>query len=302
MAADPDNPHRQQVFDHWDLLEQLAKRRFPDHGNSKDLSNFALEGLDYVLKELEEDDWIRVRDYQGTSSFKAYLATISQRLLEDFARQKFGRSRVPDWIKKLGPVWVRAFKKLCWERLPATAVIEALAAMPDQKHDPASLWEIVAAIRAKILSCGALDPSRIQQGESDFPDPDAIKALMESAAKTPSIQDLAVAEQHARILEKIAQWLDHDRIPAPEGDLDGNPLSNALGSFSNTLALGAEERLLLRLVFQEGMEVKQAGKRLGLNQNQTHGRLRRLLERIHSSLKASGLDVLLKELIVDDGS
>jgi hypothetical protein len=44
-----------KVFEHWDHLDALARRRFP-----KD-DNLAHEALLYVLKNLEEtDDWRRV--------------------------------------------------------------------------------------------------------------------------------------------------------------------------------------------------------------------------------------------------
>jgi hypothetical protein len=48
-----------KVLDHWHQLDALALRCFP-----KD-QNLAHEGLLYVLKHLEAEDWRRVRTWQG---------------------------------------------------------------------------------------------------------------------------------------------------------------------------------------------------------------------------------------------
>lgn len=299
MESDDHDAYKKKVFDHWELLREVARKKFPAH-NREQLSSLADEGLSYVLNKLEEDHWLRIREYRGQSSFERYLAQVAQRLLGDFTRQKFGRLRVPEKLKRLGPLWERAYKKLCWERLPVTAVIEDLRNTSDQKSDPIAFWEIVSAIRAKIIHCGALFTSQILQSESDFPDSIDVKKFMESAAQTPSIEDAATADQHARLLKVIADWLSPDRIAEPNHNPDDSPLAVTLQKFVESLQLTDEEQLLLRLVFHEGKEVAEAGQELGLNQNQTHGRLRRLLARIRSALESAGLAQALKGILKDD--
>lgn len=78
-----------KVLDHWHQLDALARRRFP-----KD-SNLAHEGLLYVLKHLEAEDWRRVRAWQGSGQFLPFLSTLAARLLMDFSRAKFGHIRKP---------------------------------------------------------------------------------------------------------------------------------------------------------------------------------------------------------------
>lgn len=56
MAADPDPPHRRRVFAHWDLLNPLVRRWFPERG-SAEVSTLAEEATLYVLNRLEADDF-----------------------------------------------------------------------------------------------------------------------------------------------------------------------------------------------------------------------------------------------------
>lgn len=297
MSADDKNKHQQKVFAHWGLLNHLAKRRFPEHGSAA-TSGFADEALLYVLNKLAENDWLRVRQHRELSSFPTFLAQVTQRLLEDFWRHKYGRPRVPAWIKALGPLWEQVYQKLCRERLPATAVIESLQTTLAEDSDPVVLWEIVAAIRARIVDCGTSSSQVIETPLADYPDSLDIVALADRLMQTPSVEDLAAAEQRVRLLKAVTELLMVEPA-APNAAPDDCSLSNALGKLRDTLTFTAEERLLLRLVFQEGLPVTTAGSRLGLNPHQTHGRLRRLLERIRSALQAVGLDRTFKVLLED---
>ncbi len=63
------------------------------------------------------------------------------------------------------------------------------------------------------------------------------------------------------------------------------------------LSLSPEERLLLRLIYQDGLSVVEAGRLLGLGTDQVHGRLRRLLQRIRQQVEDSGLARELKGLL-----
>jgi len=295
LAANNKNYYQQQVFDHWDLLNQLAEKRFPKRG--REPSNLAEEGLLYVLNKLEENNWFRVRQYRGQASFRAFLAQTVRRLLEDFARQKFGRPRVPDEIKRLGPLWERVYKKLCWEQWSTREVIEELRTPGDQDRNPTMLQEIVAGIRGRIIDCGALAASKTERLHADFPESFDVEAMVESAAHTPSTEDWVVAEQRNRLFKSVAEWVIREQAAGSAATPDDSPLAIALRQLRDALPLIPEERLLLRLVFQEGLAVTEAGRRLGLNTNQTHGRLRRLLERIRSAWQDIGLDQMLKDLL-----
>jgi len=246
LVANHKNPHQQQVFAHWELLNQLAKRRFPERGSTA-VSHLAEEALLYVLNKLEEDNWSRVRQFREQSTFPAFLKQVTQRLLEDFARQKFGRSRTPGWIKKLGPLWERVYQKLCRERLPAPMVIEDMRATLGQDSDSAALWDIVAAIRGKIIDCGALATHQTEQSSADLPESSAMNTVTDPAAQTP--ENRVAALQRMRLLKMIAEWLDIEPATGPVDESGDRLLATALQKLRTALPLIPEERLLLKLVF-----------------------------------------------------
>ncbi|MCK5070573.1 MAG: hypothetical protein KAR01_08520, partial [Desulfocapsa sp.] len=64
---------------------------------------------------------------------------------------------------------------------------------------------------------------------------------------------------------------------------------------ANGLTLQPEERLLLKLLYQDDISVKRAGGLLGLNRDQVNGRLRRLLSRLRKELQDMGLEEELLE-------
>jgi DNA-directed RNA polymerase specialized sigma subunit len=55
------------------------------------------------------------------------------------------------------------------------------------------------------------------------------------------------------------------------------------------IRLSAEERLLLKLCYQEGLGVAKAGEMLGMSRFQVHGKKRRLMARLKDELERTGL-------------
>lgn len=302
MSYADNNQYQQQIFAHWDLLNRLVRKHFSAR-NSEKISDLADEALLYVLQKLEEEDWSRVRQYRGLSSFQTFLRQVTQRLLTDFWRHKYGRSRIPTWIEARGPLWVRVYRQLCRERLPATGVVEGLQTELGDAGDPAVLWEIVAAIRARIIDCGAPPSHKIETTFSDGPDSCDMGALADHLVPAPSAEDLVAAERRVHLLKAVAELLMPEGATAEPALASDDALpAAALRRLRETLAFTPEERLLLKLVYREGLPATEAGHRLGLNSHQTHGRLRRLLERIRSTLHAVGLDRVLVEWLEDTES
>ncbi len=148
MAQNNDNTYKEQLFAHWKLLQRLAQRRFKN-------AVLADQALDFALEKLQEDHWSRLRAYRGDARFSTYLAHVAQRLLEDFARHRFGRQRIPDWIQVQGPLWEQVYRLLCLERLSATDVIETLRDAVPGGRSIQVIREAIALIRKQIVNCGA---------------------------------------------------------------------------------------------------------------------------------------------------
>lgn len=261
------------VFDNWDLLDRLAAKRFRD-------PPLALEATNYVLKELARDNWARIHAFAGKCPARVYLAVVMRRLFEDFARQRFGREdRVPAWVSRLGMLWVKSYWLLCREGQSPAAALEILKADVPGGRDEDLIRNVIAVIRRKIPSCGSastpsevtgLDLSSIRAGPPDrqaTAQTELVDLVYRALVDAPANSEGSVVSRFAcRVREVCAE-----------------------------LHLDPEERLLLRLVYEEGMRVSEAGRMLGLGVNAVHGRLRRLLARIRQTFDRSDIGLHLRE-------
>ncbi len=58
-----------------------------------------------------------------------------------------------------------------------------------------------------------------------------------------------------------------------------------------------EEKLLLKLCYQDGLGVTEAGAMLGMSRFQVHGRMRRLLARLQEEFARCGLAEVLRPML-----
>jgi hypothetical protein len=221
----------------------------------------------------------------GAGAPRAYFATVIGRLLEDFARHHFGRGgRIPTWVSRLGLLWERVYRLLCLERQPPAAVVEILRAEAPGGRDEGLIREAIRVIRARVPGCGSPGlPLQVPAVAADA-----------AAAGHAAVEDPGLSPLADRVL--IEGAIDADPADPPTNAL-ADPLAEALRRSAGALALSAEERLLLRLIYEEGVPVSQAGRMLGLGGNAVHGRLRRLLGRIRAVFDANGLGEHLRELL-----
>ena len=131
---------------HWGLINRLASRRFASDVIAEEAALFVINGL-------EDNNWQRLKHFSGNASLATYLSTLTFRLLEDFARKKFGRLRPPLWIRNLGGVWELLFRFLCQERLPVGEAVEHVRVrMPSEER--AAIEDSARTIRAEVTDCG----------------------------------------------------------------------------------------------------------------------------------------------------
>ena len=251
-------------------INRLAARRF---------SNPALaeEAALFVLEALERDDWQRVRSFSGQGAFTVYLASLTWRLLEDFARRRFGRRQAPLWIRALGGIHTLLFRLLCLERHSLTEAVE-LAAQRQHRPNPAEIESAAHLILEKIIDCRAHQALEVDLGEAD------------GCSQAGSAFSRFEAEDRDCFLEALfAGVFDRE---------DGGRRAAAHAALGRLdLELSGEERLLLKLCFQDGLSVSRAGGLLGLNRHQAHGRLRRLLARLGDAFDKAGIADELRELL-----
>ncbi len=95
----------------------MAVRRFGEGVLAEEAALAVIDGL-------RADNWYRLTAYNEKATFATFIRTLTVRLLEDFARKRFGRVRPPLWVKTFGGIWEKLFTALCLERLPVTDAVE----------------------------------------------------------------------------------------------------------------------------------------------------------------------------------
>lgn len=263
---------KEKAMSHWGLINRLAGRRFTSDVIAEEAALFVINGL-------EDNDWQRLKNFEGNASLATYLSTLTLRLLEDFARKKFGRLRPPLWIRNLGGVWELMFRFLCQERLPVGEAVEHVRErMPGEER--AVIEDSAWTIRAEVTDCGSHQHMEVPLADdNDCSDPEA-----ESQQ-----QHLEEVERDLFFAALFKGFLDTERDDGITGSLTR--------IISTGVRLEAEERLLLKMCFRDGIGVTEAGRMLGMNRHQVHGRLRRLLARLRSDFEKAGISRELRILL-----
>ena len=263
---------KEKALSHWELVNRLAARRF-----ARD--SVAEEAALYVMEELEKDNWKKLRQFTGRSKFVTYFSSVAYRLLEDFSRKRYGRKRVPRWIARQGGIWMVLYRLLCFERF---AFHEAVALAGDRRSDvPEERIERVAEqILGEVLDCGSGIQEVAYQEEGPGPEADI--------SSISSQQEKIEQNQKAQLLSSLCVELFGG------SDEKANALKTLL---NHRIQLSVEERLMLRLCHQQGLSVAEAGRMVGLNRYQAHGRMKRLYLRIRNSIREQGYEEELRLLL-----
>jgi hypothetical protein len=275
--------YKQEITAHWLLINRIAERRFID-------SNCAEEAALYVINLLEEDDCRRLRTFSGRAKFSTFISSLTIRILEDFSRKKFGRVRPPGWITVLGGIWVTLFQLLCLQRLNVVEAIETLKSrVADSKKQQVekTAWTILE----KVNNCGkhqGLEVPFDDAGEGQTNDQDNMVDHHDS----PEVHFL---KNERRILfELIFKGVTKTK------DVQSSAERSFMTILKTPIQMSAKERLLLKLCFQDQLSVTKAGEMLGLNANQSHGKLRRLLIRLRDEFDRAGIGDELRGMLRED--
>lgn len=241
------------VFKH---LDALARRRFPTD------PALAEEAFNVVLEVLSRDDWARLARFDGRGSAEGYLVRTFSHALEDFARQRFGRPRPPATIARRGGVWLRIYQQLIMERQLEPSVADALAADTDW---PAA--DIAAAIReVKALCRSAAHSASFVPLEDDL-DPNAIPEATVDPPPEPERQ------LQRSLRERVVYGLSRlfDATSAAAGDVQ-------------RVEVDAEDRVLIRLLYAEGLSLAASARLLGRAEHEVRRRHQRLLKTLRQQL------------------
>ncbi len=262
--SNPEDAAKALVFDHWAFLQKLTQKRFPED------DNMAHQALDFILEKLQENDWKRVRAWEGEGKFTTFLAVLAGRLMTDFVRARFGHRRPPAWLlAKKDPIWRDAYRSLMIEKYEREETVGLLQTRYPE-HDPAKIRQLVATV---IGQC-----NRQPQFKED-------NVSIESVAESQSdntIPEQSLTPDKKELLEILQNYI--------QGELDNIPASiePMLNKLRSKLQLSDEDRLLLRLRFCEGLKMPTIKAMLGLS-GDPYKRLNKLILQLQQACEEASL-------------
>ncbi|WP_319581698.1 hypothetical protein [uncultured Pseudodesulfovibrio sp.] len=268
----------------WERLAALSRKRFSDE-------NLADEALLYVSGELERDGWKRLKSFEGRSSFGAYLLHVAARLLEDFSRKKFGRVRPNKWVQERGGIWLSLFRMLCLERQDDERIVDVLAAAVPGGRSREFVRKAVVDVKIHVPDCGKYTlPS-----QDDGVVVDDLPGDGSGVGTGNPASDLS-DRQRAGALACLS-WM-------VGGDMDfesgaATSLADKISAVGPTLNLDAEDRLFLKMIYREGMNVSAAGRMLDWSASKSHGRLKSVLRDLRDAFESAGIGEDLLAFIQD---
>jgi RNA polymerase sigma factor (sigma-70 family) len=212
-----------------------------------------------VRLRLVENGYEVFRRFQRRSSLRTYLTIVVQRIYLDYRNHLWGKWRPSAEARRLGPIAIRLETLLTREGLRFDQACEVLRTNEGVVLSDSDL----AAIAVRL----PLRPRRSMVGE------EALKGLT------------------------TTERASEDGILSKERQDAARRVVIALSVAVQTLA--DQDRLILRLKFQEGLGIADIARALHLEQKHLYRRFDGLLKRLRQALEAAGIDRLKASDIIN---
>ena len=231
-------------------IEAVCKRNFTTE-------NDQTEAYIFVLDCLKDDNFKRLRAYEGKCKLSTYLHTLINSLVIDFRRKRYGRRRIPAAVSKLGR-WAEAvYRLVCWQRFSFDDAYEFLQI--DGKFE-GSYDQFMQAVEPIRKAPCRVNPS-FKSTDQHTQDP------------KPDILDTAVNP-----LELLVQKLDGERR------------TKAIQVIRETTRkLPEKDQLLVRLIFGSEQSLQAVAKVIQVSTSSARRRLKGLLTGYRKKLLAVGI-------------
>ena len=271
-------------------LDRACYKRFGQEG-------LAEEASAYVIDALSQNDWERCSSFTGKAKPETFLYTLCANLIEEFARKRFGRPRPPEWLKNEGDLWVSIWKMVCLERQMPATVIDRLSSIGQRSED--LVKGIILTIKGRLPWCGSSHREIPSSAFCQYAEDDSFNPEIESEHTLEQSLD---NEQYEQSLEILAQLLGFLTRPSNKSMISINselPHSEKLLNLGSVLELSQEERLILKMAYQEGVKLNVIAKALNMPSYQPGRLLKAILKKIEAALLDIGmpLDELSDHLI-----
>lgn len=280
-------------------LEKQANKRFGQGG-------LAQEATTYALEQLADNNWAKCHTYTGKAKPETFLYTLTNHLLEEFARKRFGRPRPPQWLKREGDLWVSVWKMICLERQLVESVVDHLVYQDIRQR--AFIHAVIKTIKAKLPWCGSsnreIPEAMLCRYDNNNGDAQADIDYGETE-KLEQQLDQTQLDDSLLLMSQLFGFLTcpSNEHMALQGQDSLNTLSlnqQQLDQLYQSIQLTDEEQLLLKMVYQEGLKMNVVARSLNMPSYQPGRLLKGILKRIEEALiqidlPMEAIKVLLQE-------
>jgi RNA polymerase sigma factor (sigma-70 family) len=199
--------------------------------------------------KLIEDDYAVLRKYAGRCSLRTYLVAVIGHLLYDYRRQRWGTWRPSAKAQRLGSTAVALDTLLHRDRVPREEAVERVRANPRFAGTHDELRTLAEKLPPHF--------PRIEEGE------DTLEGL---TAPRDGADDRLRSQERAAVVRSAREAL-----------------------VACMAELSDEDRVILRLRYQDELTVPRIVHMLGLDQREVYNRCKRLLEKLKGMLERRGI-------------
>jgi RNA polymerase sigma factor (sigma-70 family) len=210
----------------------------------------AEEFASVVKMKLLEDDYAVFRKFQGQSRLSTYLTTVIQRLFFDWLRARKGRPRPSAEARRMGTVAIQLERLLYWEGFSFDEACRLL----QENHGVELSWRELEAM------AGRLPPRAIERQHEGGERADALVGAVERPDEAALERERE--GQAERVVAVLAEALEE---------------------------LGPEDRVILRMRFEDEFTVADIARGLHLEQKPLYRRIEGLKGQLRRGLEARGL-------------
>lgn len=203
-----------------------------------------------VKARLVEEDYAVFRKFQGQSKLSTYLTTVVQRLFLDWQRSRRGRPRPSAAARRMGALALRLERLLYWDGFSFDEACRILR----ENHGVEVSWQELEEVAGRL-------PPRVMERRHEGGER---TEWLPGSAKRPDEAALAREreEEAGRVVAVLEEALEE---------------------------LEPEDRLILRMRFEDDLTVADIARGLHLEQKPLYPRIEKLKRRLRRELEARGL-------------
>ena len=259
--------------ENFNLMKRIVRSSFPNNPET------AGEALSYVSEKILVDNKKCLQDYDPSRNATAYFSFVIRRIIRDFRVHKWGRFRPPkSLLKQPNFLLVLVYKLLCWGKMPEEAVVEQLM---DSGRDPDLIKKAIWIIRDTYKNCENPKFQEIPIEDSGVEQPDnRFEEVSQAVGENP--EDRLLKKQLQHLAQSIFQ---NDPTEICENYAISEKINEFKKKMKYKFRATDKDRLFLRLVYQDGMKIPEAGNKLKWNKWRSYGKHRRLLTQLRQLVK-----------------